>query len=97
MRKWYRPRLEVLLFADFNCGQSPHLDRLGGLRSGRPESPELETSLQVLGLEDAHTLVKSAMEDTVLEPVYYYTFWNARSASRIDRFYVTTLWTTDVQ
>ena len=97
MRKWHRPQLEVLLFADFNCVQSPHLDRLGGLRSGRPESPELETLLQVLLLEDAHTLVTSAMEDTVLEPVDYYTFWNARSASRIDRFYVSTLWTTVVQ
>ena len=37
------------------------------------------------------------MDDTVLEPVDYYTFWNARSASRIDRFYVSTLWTTVVQ
>ena len=57
MRKWHRPRLEVLLFADFNCVQSPHLDRLGGLRSVRPKSPELKALLQVLGLEDAHTLV----------------------------------------
>ncbi|CAI5722812.1 unnamed protein product [Peronospora farinosa] len=91
------PQSEVVLFGDFNCVQSPHLDRLGGLRSGRPESPELETLLQALGLEDAQTLAASAMEDEVPEPVDYYTFWNARSASRIDRFYVGTSWTAVVQ
>ncbi|CAI5712111.1 unnamed protein product [Peronospora farinosa] len=97
MREWPWPQLEVVLFGDFNCVQSPHLDRLGGLRSGRPESPELETLLQALGLEDAQTLAASAMEDEVPEPVDYYTFWNARSASRIDRFYVNTSWTAVVQ
>ena len=64
MRQWPWSQLEVVLFSNFNCVQSPHLDRLGGLRSGRPESPELETLLRVLGLEDAHTLAQSTMEDT---------------------------------
>ena len=97
MREWPWPQLEVVLFGDFNCVQSPHLDRLGGLRSVRPESPELETLLCVLGFENAYTLATSAMEETVLRSVDYYTFWNARSSSRINRFYVTTLWTTVVQ
>ena len=77
MRQWPWPQLEVVLFGDFNCVQSPHLDRLGGLRSERPESPELETLLRVLGLEDAYTLAQATMDDTVLEPVDYYTYWNA--------------------
>ena len=53
-------------FGDFNCVQSPHLGKLGGLRSGRPESPELKTMLQVLGLKDAQTLATSAMKVEVL-------------------------------
>ncbi|CAI5737393.1 unnamed protein product [Peronospora farinosa] len=92
MRELPWPQVEVVLFGNFNCVQSPHLDRLGGLRSGRPESPELESLLQALGLEDAQTLAASAMEDEVPEPVDYYTFWNARSSRRIDRFYVGSLW-----
>ena len=37
------------------------------------------------------------MADAVLEPVDFYTFWNARSTSRIDRFYVRTPRTMAVQ
>ena len=67
MREWPWPQLEVVLFSDFNCVHSPHLDSLEGLRSGRPESPELETLRQALRLEDAQTLATSAMEDEVSE------------------------------
>ena len=97
MQNWPWPESEVVLFGDFNCVQSPHLDRLGGMRSGRPEIPELEVLLRALNLEDAQTLATSGMEDDVPEPVDYYTFWNARSASRIERFYVCKSWTAVVQ
>ena len=73
MREWPWPQLEVVLFSDFNCVHSPHFDSLEGLRSGRPESPELETLRQALRLEDAQTLATSAMEDKALKPINYYT------------------------
>ena len=38
---------------DFNCVQSPYLDRLGGTRSGHPDSAALQDLLLILQLEDA--------------------------------------------
>ena len=87
LRRWPWPDTAMILFGDFYCVQNPHLDRLGGSRSGRPENPALTMLLQALDLEDAITLAGAAMEDEVTDLTDYYTFWTARSASRIDRFY----------
>ena len=88
LRRWPWPQLEVIFFVNCNCVQSPHFDRLGSRRSGRPESPALDKLISTLDLEDAQALASSALEDDVVKPLDYFTYWNAQSASRIDRFYV---------
>ena len=75
LRRWPWPQLEVIFFGDFNCVQSPHLDRLGSQRPGRSESPALEKLISILDLEDAQTLASSALEDDVVKPLDYFTYW----------------------
>ena len=91
------PDTDVRFFGNFNCVQSSHLDRLGGLWSGRPGIPALTTLLNTLDLEDAATLAGESMDDEVVESMEYYTYWNARPDSRIDRFYTHKTWTATVR
>jgi exonuclease III len=92
------PHSDVVLAGDFNCVQSPALDRLGGRRSGRPESPALQQSTEELHLEDALTLsINADDEDEGTESITHFTYWGPEVASRIDRFYLPVSWTSKVQ
>ena len=83
---------------DFNCVQTPLLDRLGGKRSDRPESAALQDLVNRLRLEDACTLQNSVEDDNdVPDPTDYFTYWARDTASRIDRFYVPQSWAAIVQ
>ena len=80
---------DVIIAVDFNCVQSPLLDRLGGKRSGRPERAALQDLVNRLSLEDACTLQNSVEDDNDLpDPTDFFTYWARDTASRIDRFYV---------
>ncbi|POM75683.1 Hypothetical protein PHPALM_7179 [Phytophthora palmivora] len=82
LQAWNWAGKEVVLAGDFNCVLSPALDRLGGSRSGRPESANLVKLIQALGLEDARTLedhAEEAVEDP--EPVEFFTYWGPNCAT----------------
>ena len=55
LQRWPWEQHNVIIAGDFNCVQIPLLDRLGGKRSGRPESAALQDLVNRLSLEDACT------------------------------------------
>lgn len=78
--KW--PAGDVTLAGDFNCVQSPALDRLGGQRGRRPESAALGQLTEVLHLEDAFILTAPSNEDEEdIGPLETYTYWGPESSS----------------
>ena len=98
LQQWPWQQHDSVIAGDFNCVQSPPLDRLGGTRSGRPESAALHTLLHSLSLEDALTLCAGVTDDDeVLAPTDFFTYWGPNTASRIDRFYVPQSWAAVVQ
>ncbi|KAE8975815.1 hypothetical protein PF001_g22557 [Phytophthora fragariae] len=95
-REWSKG--DIIMAGDFNSVQCPILDRLGGRRSGRPESAALQDLVQQLYLEDASTLaaaIKGDEEES--DPIEVFTYWGPEAASRIDRFYVPQAWAGAVQ
>ena len=58
---------------DFNCVQSPRLDRKGTRTACRPESPALISLLQEEALDDARLLREHA-EDDVFDILHHYTY-----------------------
>jgi exonuclease III len=97
LQDWPWGKQTTTLAGDFNSVQSPPLDRMGGTRSGKPESQALQDLLLQLELEDAVTL-EADMDESVAEvdSTQYFTYWGPDSASRIDRFYVPQQWTKEV-
>lgn len=93
---WFLPRDNTLLVGDFNCVQSPLLDRRGPQRSSRPESPALAALLEDSGLIDARLLRDHAEDDDADDTTDHFTYWEGESASRIDRFYVPPTWAEQV-
>jgi exonuclease III len=94
LQQWKWSERDTILAGDFNCVMSPALDRLGGDRTGRSESAELQHLLEGEQLEDASTLTAPTEDDDdYLEP----TYWGPEAASRIDRFYVRQTWTAQVE
>jgi exonuclease III len=88
----------TIVAGDFNSVQSPVLDRLGGQRTGKPESAELERLVRTWRLEDARILEEAAdMDAEQPEPTNFFPFWAPEAASRLDRFYVPQTWTAQVQ
>uniref|UniRef100_M4BPQ6 Endonuclease/exonuclease/phosphatase domain-containing protein n=1 Tax=Hyaloperonospora arabidopsidis (strain Emoy2) TaxID=559515 RepID=M4BPQ6_HYAAE len=87
----------MILFGDLNCFQSPHLDGLGGLRSGWPESLARSRCFKLWIFRTLQLWRVWPMEDEASDPLDFYTFWTARSASRIDRFYTPTTWNEAIQ
>lgn len=97
LRQWQWPRCEIVLAGDFNCVQSPPLDRRGEQQGTKPESPALRELVRHLDLEDAVTLEGAVNEDEeYIDPTEFCTYWGAECASRIYRFYVPTDWTNKV-
>ena len=92
LARWNFPRDSSIVTGDFNCVQSPLLDRLGHHRSCRPESPSLQAFLDLQGLEDARLLRYHAEDEEADDCVDHFTYWEGESASRIDRFYVSQRW-----
>ncbi|KAE8908137.1 hypothetical protein PF003_g8040 [Phytophthora fragariae] len=99
LQAWPRQQQDTILAGDFNCVQSPLLDRLGGHRSKRPESKALEQLLEQGQLEDARILEEHAETEEVedQDPTEYFTYWVPEAASRIDRYYVPKTWTAVVE
>ncbi|GMF32235.1 unnamed protein product [Phytophthora lilii] len=96
--KWPWNDKEVIVAGDFNCVQSPALDRLGGRRSGRPESAALKRLVLQLQLEDARILMDTAEdEEEEPDPIDFYTYWGSEAASSVDRSYVPSSWTARVE
>ena len=87
IERWPWPDPDALFLTRFNCIQSSHLDGLGGRRSGRLEIPSLTKLLNSLDPEDTTILAGAELEDVVIDPTDYYTYWSTMSARRIDRFY----------
>ena len=92
LARWNFPRDSSIVTGDFNCVQSPLLDRLGHHRSCRPESPSLQAFLDLQGLEDARLLRSHAEDEEADDCVDHFTYGVGESASRIDRFYVSQRW-----
>ncbi|OWZ17931.1 RxLR effector protein [Phytophthora megakarya] len=89
LEEWELKRTEhVVMAGDFNCVENPQLDRLGGDRAVASESPVLTRLTRDAKLEDARTLLGSAIEELELAPHEHFTYWQGEIASRIDRFYV---------
>lgn len=75
LQQWPWQQHEVVLAGDFNCMQSPPLDRLGGHRSGRPESAALQVLVELLQLEDARTLMDPVDDvDEDPDPTDFFTY-----------------------
>ena len=75
LSSWNLPSDGSILTGDFNCVQSPLLDRLGRHRSCRAESPALTAFLDRYGWEDARLLRTHADEDDVNKCVDHFTYW----------------------
>ena len=98
LQAWDWSQRPTILAGDFNCVQSPPLDRLGGTRKGRPESAALQGLIEAHLLEDAcilSTPVDGEGDDP--DPIDFFTYWGKDAASRIDRFYVPQSWSSMVQ
>ena len=91
----YRATFSVIL-GDFNCVQSPLLDRLGLHRSCRPESLALEAFLKQSEWADARLMLYHAEEEEADDTVDHFTYWKGSGESRIDRFYVPHSWIAQV-
>ena len=87
LKLWSWPSCAIVIAGDFNCVQSPVLDRLGTTRTGRSESATLSDLIGILGLADAKTLPALINEEEPPDPTDYFTYWTKSTASRIDRFY----------
>ncbi|ETI48834.1 hypothetical protein F443_07200 [Phytophthora nicotianae P1569] len=98
LQAWPWEACETIVAGDFNCVLSPVIDRLGGHRTGRPESAALPDLLRQLQLEDTCILAGQTGDGAdKLENTEYFTYWGPEAASRIDRFYVPASWTAKVQ
>ena len=98
LHEWTWNQQPTILAGDFNCVQSPPLDRLGGVRQGRPKRKALRTVMEAHHLEDARILSESVDgEGDDLDPTDFHTYWGPDSASHIDRFYVPQAWSSVVQ
>jgi len=82
----------LILGGDFNCVLDTRRDRItdGRPGTGGAESPELQRTINSLGLIDTMEALETMNPDASLEPLTTFTYWRGRSASRIDRFYVST-------
>ena len=94
--RWSLPRDNSIILGDFNCVQSPLLDRLGPHRSCRPESPALEAFLDQREWADARLMRDHAEDEEADDTVDHFTYWEGSRASRIDRFYVPRSWVAQV-
>ena len=97
LKGWPWPCRDIILAGDFNSVQSPQLDRLGGQRTGRPESAQLGHLLTLRELEDARILSAPTDDEDPPEPTEFFTYWTKSTANRIDRFYLPLGWTSTVQ
>lgn len=94
---WNLDPINTIIAGDFNCVQSPLLDRAGHHRSNRSESPALDTVISRIGLADARVLRDHADDDITDDFVDHFTYMVGERASRIDRFYVPAIWVDRVQ
>lgn len=86
-----------MIVGDFNCVQSPALDRYGQHRATRSESPALDALINTSGLVDARVIRDHAEDDAENDFDDHFTYWEGAQASRIDRFYVPAHWVDRVQ
>ena len=61
--RWDLASSNTIMAGDFNCVQSPLLDRFGCHRSHRSESPALDKVVETLSLTDARVLREHAEDD----------------------------------
>ena len=61
--RWDLASSNTIMAGDFNCVQSPLLDRFGCHRSHRSESPALDKVVETLSLTDARLLREHAEDD----------------------------------
>lgn len=77
-----------ILAGDFNCVESPLVDRLGGERSEVSESETLARQVTAAHLADARTLLGFTLQKLELDPTVHFTFRRGNVAGRIDCFYI---------
>ena len=82
----------TILAGDFNCVQSPLIDRCGHSRANRSESPALDAVIDTTGLADARVLRDHVNDSDSDDFEDHFTYWAGERASRIDRFYVPATW-----
>lgn len=73
-----------LLAGDFNCVQTPLLDKLGGTPSERTEIESLSRLVKTAQSTNARVQLGFALNEIVLSPQEYFTFWRGEVVSRID-------------